>query len=108
MMEPRSVDRGRRASDVYGTARGPLARAASPVAARARERRHTRFFALARVPTGARVLDLGCGSLGLRALEPELDITGVDIVERPVYPGRFVRPGAADALPLARASLERR
>ena len=106
MMEIRSVERGRSAADVYGTARGPLARAASPVAARARERRHTRFFALARVPTGARVLDLGCGSLGLRALEPELDITGVDIVERPEYPGPFVRADAADGLPFAPATFD--
>ena len=32
--------------DVYATAQGPLARLASPVAARTRARRHARFFAL--------------------------------------------------------------
>jgi SAM-dependent methyltransferase len=87
--------------DVYATGRGPLARLASPVASRARARRHARFFALARLPAGARVLDVGCGRIGLRALEPELDITGLDLVERPDYPGPFVRADAAVGLPFA-------
>ncbi len=90
-----------RATDVYGTARGPLARLAAPLAARARVRRHARFFALTRLPAGARVLDVGCGQLGLRALEPGLDITGVDLDERPDYPGPFVRADPADGLPFA-------
>jgi SAM-dependent methyltransferase len=88
-------------ADVYGTARGPLARLASPMAARARSRRHARFFALTRLQPGARVLDLGCGSLGLRTLEPDLDITGVDLVPRPQYPGPFVRADATEGLPFA-------
>ena len=50
---------------------------------------------------GARVLDVGCGALGLRALEPGLDITGVDVVDRPDYPGPFVRADAAERLPFA-------
>jgi len=87
--------------DVYSTARGPLARIASPLAARARARRHARFFALTRLPPDARVLDLGCGAIGLRALEPELDITGVDLAERPDYAGPFVRADAAAGLPFA-------
>jgi SAM-dependent methyltransferase len=87
--------------DVYATARGPLARLASPLAARARAARHERFFALTRLPEGARVLDVGCGALGLRALEPTLDITGVDLAERPDYPGPFVRADAAECLPFA-------
>ncbi len=84
---------------VYGTARGPLARLASPLAARARARRHARVFALARLPAGARVLDVGCGRIGLRALEPQLDITGVDLLDRPDYPGPFVRADATVGLP---------
>jgi SAM-dependent methyltransferase len=85
--------------DVYATAHGPLARLASPLAARARALRHARFFALARLPADARVLDVGCGRIGLRALEPALDITGVDLQERPDYPGPFVRADAAAGLP---------
>lgn len=87
--------------EVYGTARGPLARLASPLASRARRRRHERFFALTRLAPGARILDVGCGALGLRALEPELDITGVDLIERPGYPGPFVRADARLGLPFA-------
>ncbi len=47
------------------------------------------------------MLDVGCGALGLRGLEPELDITGVDLAERPDYPGQFVRADAASGLPFA-------
>jgi SAM-dependent methyltransferase len=86
---------------IYATARGPLARLASSLAARTRARRHERFFALTLLRPGARVLDVGCGRLGLRAFEPELEITGVDLVERPDYPGPFVRADAAAGLPFA-------
>jgi SAM-dependent methyltransferase len=87
-------------TDVYGTARGQArARLASPLAARARARRHARFFALTGVRPGMRVLDVGCGRIGLRALEPELDITGVDLVARPDYPGPFVQADATQRLP---------
>jgi SAM-dependent methyltransferase len=86
--------------DVYATARGRLrARLASPLAARARTRRHARFFALTGLTPGMRVLDVGCGALGLRGLEPSLDITGVDLVARPGYPGPFVQADAAAGLP---------
>jgi SAM-dependent methyltransferase len=47
------------------------------------------------------VLDVGCGRLGLRALEPDLDITGVDLADQPSYPGRFVRADATAGLPFA-------
>jgi SAM-dependent methyltransferase len=87
--------------DVYATARGPLARVAGPFATRARARRHERFFALTRLQPGARVLDVGCGQLGLRAFEPALEITGLDLHERPEYPGPFVRADAAEGLPFA-------
>jgi SAM-dependent methyltransferase len=89
------------APDVYATARGRLARIASPLAARARRRRHARLFALTRLPSGARVLDVGCGPIGLRALEPELDITGVDVIDMPGYPGPFVQADASEGLPFA-------
>jgi SAM-dependent methyltransferase len=89
-----------RSQDVYGTARGRVrARVASPLAARARRRRHERFFALAGLQAGMRVVDVGCGALGLRALEPGLDITGVDVAARPDYPGPFVQADATERLP---------
>jgi len=87
--------------EVYATASGPLARLAGPAAARARARRHARFFLLAQLPKGGTVLDVGCGVLGLRAQEPELEITGLDIVDRPAYPGPFVRADPADGLAFA-------
>lgn len=89
------------APGVYATARGPLARLAAPLAERARRRRHRRFFAMTGVGADARILDVGCGRLGLRALEPELDIMGVDLVDQPDYPGPFVRADAAERLPFA-------
>jgi SAM-dependent methyltransferase len=86
--------------DVYGTARGRVrARLASPVAARARARRHARFFAMTGLQPGMRVVDVGCGAIGLRALEPDRDITGVDVVARPQYPGPFVQADATERLP---------
>lgn len=84
---------------IYETARGPLARLAGPLAERARMRRHATFFPP--LTPGLRILDLGCGALGLRGLEPERDITGCDIAERPSYPGPFVRADAAEGLPFA-------
>ena len=68
--------------EVYATARGPLARAASPLAGRARRRRHERFFALTRLSPGARVLDVGCGpgtiTVGLAARVPRGQVVGID------------------------------
>lgn len=87
--------------DVYASASHPFARIASPLAARARRRRHERFFALTGIAPDARILDLGCGRLGLRALDPTLDITGVDLAEQPAYPGPFVRADATVGLPFA-------
>ena len=94
------------ATEVYGTARGPFARYASPLAARARRRRHERFFGLCGVEPGMRLLDVGCGSLGLRALEPGLDITGVDLAPRPQYPGPFVQADATEHLPFEDKSFD--
>lgn len=89
------------ANDVYATARGPLAGLAGPVAARLRARRHAQLFRLTGTGPNARILDVGCGTLGLRAQEPDLDITGVDLVDRPTYPGPFVRADATQRLPFA-------
>jgi SAM-dependent methyltransferase len=80
--------------DVYPTARGPLPRLAEPFAKRARARRHARFLALVAPSPQMRIL-------GLRGLAPDLNITGVDLVERPSYPGPFVRADAAERLPFA-------
>jgi SAM-dependent methyltransferase len=93
--------------DVYATARGrALARLASPLAARARARRHERFFSLTGLQPGMRVVDVGCGALGLRGLEPGLDITGVDLVARPEYAGPFVQADAAQRLPFGDAAFD--
>jgi SAM-dependent methyltransferase len=86
---------------VYDTAQGPLPRLAEPFARRARRRRHAEFLALAGVDRRTRILDVGCGSAGLRARAPELDITGVDLVERPSYGGPLVVADATDRLPFA-------
>jgi SAM-dependent methyltransferase len=86
--------------DVYGTARGQTrARIASPIAARARARRHAAFFGLTGLRPGMRVLDVGCGTLGLRGLEPGLEITGVDLSPRPTYPGPFLQADVTEGLP---------
>lgn len=87
--------------DVYASAPHPFARLASPLATRARRRRHRRFFALTGLTPDARILDVGCGRLGLRALEPTLDITGIDIDEQPGYPGPFVCADPTEGLPFA-------
>ena len=87
--------------NVYGTAKpGLRARAAAVASGRARERRHA-LFALTGVGPGSRIVDVGCGRLGLRRHEPDLDITGVDVTERPDYPGPLVVADVLDGLPFA-------
>jgi SAM-dependent methyltransferase len=52
-----------------------------------------------RPDAGTRIVDVGCGPLGLRAFAPDLDVTGVDLQDRPEYPGPFVRADATERLP---------
>ena len=88
---------------VYASApSGGATRIASAAAARARAfRRHDWFRALIRPDAEMRIVDLGCGHLGLREWEPSLDVTGVDIAPRPHYPGPFVCADATQRLPFA-------
>jgi SAM-dependent methyltransferase len=86
---------------VYNRARGPLPRIAEPFSQRARARRHRRFLRAARVGPNTRILDIGCGELGLIGIAPELSVTGVDVDEHPAYPGTFVRADATERLPFA-------
>jgi SAM-dependent methyltransferase len=88
--------------DVYASAPpGWRTRLGSAAAARARARRHERFVELVRPRAHTRIVDLGCGPLGLRAFAPDLDVTGVDVRDRPDYPGPFVRADATQRLPFA-------
>jgi SAM-dependent methyltransferase len=84
-------------SEVYGTARrGPLTRAASRYALRARRRRYQTFREALGVGPGDRILDVGCGSAGLLALDPEGNVVGLDMREQPAYPGELVVGDARD------------
>ena len=53
------------------------------------------------LPADARIVDIGCGALGLRGLEPDRDITGVDVRARVGYPGPFVQADVLAGLPFA-------
>jgi SAM-dependent methyltransferase len=88
--------------NVYGTAKpGLRAAAAAAASGRARERRHERLFALTGAGPGSRIVDIGCGRLGLRRHAAGHDITGVDLAARPDYPGPFVQADVLAGLPFA-------
>jgi len=92
---------------VYGGAhRGALARLAEPLSRRARQRRHDLYRRAMAPRPGDSILDVGCGPAGLAGYEPDADVTGLDLADRPDYPGRrFVR-GDARALPFEDGSFE--
>jgi SAM-dependent methyltransferase len=94
-MSVRSVDR----PTTYARARGVFPRLVEPFSRRARTNRIEQFRTLTGVGSETRIVDIGCGGLGLISLAPDLDITGVDLHERPGYPGPLVQADAADRLP---------
>jgi SAM-dependent methyltransferase len=89
---------------VYGEARqGLRTRVAERFARRARARRADLFRRLMDPQPGERIVDVGCGEIGLAAHQSGNEITGVDLVDRPGYPGpnrRFVQADARE-LPFA-------
>ena len=89
---------------VYGAARqGLRTRIAERFALRARERRAGLFRRLMDPQPADRIVDVGCGEIGIAAHQAGNEITGVDIVDRPGYAGpnrRFVRADARE-LPFA-------
>jgi SAM-dependent methyltransferase len=100
---PDARDSGR----VYSSShRGALARVAEPFSRRARRRRHQLYRSVMSPQPGERAVDVGCGTEGLAGFERNAEITGLDEVDRPEYPGsRFVR-GDARALPFEPNSFE--
>ncbi|MFZ0042132.1 MAG: class I SAM-dependent methyltransferase, partial [Solirubrobacteraceae bacterium] len=58
-----------------------------------------RFLALPGVTSETRIVDVGAGDSGLKGLAPFLNVTGVDLIERPGFPGPFVRADATQRLP---------
>jgi SAM-dependent methyltransferase len=90
-------------SNVYATAVRPgwRTRIAGPLAQRARARRRGMYLELMAPTAAERVLDVGCGSVGLVTLDVPGRISGTDRGERPGYPGeRFVQADARE-LPFA-------
>jgi hypothetical protein len=85
---------------VYGAARqGMRTRLAERFAQRARARRADLFRGLMDPRPGERIVDVGCGELGLAAHQTGNEITGVDLVDRPGYAGpnrTFVRADARE------------
>jgi SAM-dependent methyltransferase len=85
--------------NAFARARGPLARLAGPLSRRARARRLERLIDGAGIGPDTRIVDIGCGAFGLISQAPHLNITGVDLHERPEYPGELVQADATRHLP---------
>ena len=93
--------RGRREA-VYGQARqGLRTRLAEAVAQRSRRRRAALFQRLMAPAHGERLVDVGCGEIGVAAFVAGLEVTGVDRTPRPGYeaPGRSFVQADARRLP---------
>jgi len=87
--------------DAYATApAGPVQRVAGVLSTHARRRRYTTFVRTLDVRPEDRILDVGCGRLGLLALGPGHRIVGLDARPQPGYPGELVI-GDARAMPFA-------
>jgi SAM-dependent methyltransferase len=71
---------------------------AARFAARARRHRYRLFVRAVGLKAGDRVLDVGCGSAGLRALDADHAITGLDARPQPRYAGGPERFVLGDAL----------
>ena len=88
--------------NLYATSKqGLRVRVAAVAALRARGLRYERLFALTGASAQSRIVDIGCGVLGLRRHAPDHDITGVDRVPRPEYPGPLVVADVLGGLPFA-------
>src|SRR4051794_9479500 len=83
-----------------------LARIAEPFSRRARQRRHALYRSAMAPKPDDRILDVGCGTVGLAGFEPDAEITGLDAANRPDYPGRRFVQGDARALPFEPDSFE--
>jgi len=85
--------------ETYGQAPGVLPRLLEPFSRRARAHRIEQFRTLTGAGSDTRIVDIGCGGFGLISLAADLDITGVDLHERPEYPGPLVQADATARLP---------
>jgi SAM-dependent methyltransferase len=91
---------------VYGHGKRGLRRwLGSRLGERARRRRHAIYRDLMAPRRDATIIDIGCGAAGLAQFEPESQITGVDLSDRPPdgyeAPHRHYVQSDARALPFA-------
>lgn len=88
----------------FARAHSAFAGLADSVSERARARRLAMLRSI--LTPDSTIIDIGCGQAGLLSVAPDLDIVGVDIHERPGYPGRFVRADATDRLPFPEGTFD--